>query len=239
VTLPARHRRVAYHLTLVTDSERQLLATQQSLIEEWIASDEARAAAERYLRWRGLGGDPAEICNEAWMRLTGSLQRRDEPLPAVTSINDAAAYCTRVIDNIVRDRRRAALRAASSPLDGLAELTAATGGSTHESQVLDRVMVEQLLHLVASRGVGDVRCDGCPPAVVVATALEVLHMVLAGDEGGERGRDWFDRIVHTALGRVDGGDRTERAQDQRKSRCGRCVVDLLGSAMREITGEGR
>lgn len=210
---------------------------QQSLIEEWVASDEARAAAERYLRWRGLDGDPAEICNETWMRLTASLQRRDEPLPAVTSISDAAAYCSRVIDNIVRDRRRATMRSAASPLDGTAELTAATGGTAHESQVLDRVMVEQLLHFVAAHGLDGVRCDGCPPAVVVATALEVLHMVLAGDEGGDRGRNWFDRIIHTALTRVDGVDRSERAQDQRKSRCGRCVVDLLGAAMREITGE--
>jgi len=97
-------------------------------------------------------------------------------------------------------------------------------------------LVEQLLLAVAARGTHMVRCQGCPPELVVTTAMECLHMVLAGDDGGDRGRDWFDRVLHTALSRVDTSDRSDRAQDQRKSRCGRCVTDLLGATMNEILG---
>lgn len=233
-TLPAGHGRVAYHLALVTETEQRLLAAQRALIESWITSSDPRTTASRYLRWRNLNVDPNEVCNEAWMRLTASLDRRTEPLPAVTSSADAGAYCARVIDNLVRDRRRIALRTEADPLEGIPELALPSAANT--DRVLDRVMVEQLLHLVAHRGTSGITCDGCPATVVVATALEVLHMVLAGDDGGDRGRDWFDRIVHTALSRVDEAERNERAQDQRKSRCGRCVIDVLAAAMCDITG---
>ena len=218
----------------MTETEQRLLAAQRALIESWITSPDARITASRYLRWRNLDVDPTEVCNEAWVRLTASLDRRAEPLPAVTTSADAAAYCARVIDNLVRDRRRSALRTEADPLEGIPEL--ALPSTTHTDGVLDRIMVEQLLHLVAHRGTAGITCEGCPATVVVATALEVLHMVLAGDDGGDRGRDWFDRIVHTALARVDEVERNERAQDQRKSRCGRCVIDVLANAMRDIAG---
>ena len=220
----------------MTEGERQLLDLQRQLVLEWIASGDAVDAANRYLRFHGLNDDPNEVCNEAWIRLTSSLDRRVEPLPNVTSSSDAAAYSSRVLDNLVRDRRRAASRRASVSLEGLNELAlpAMTGDAT--SPIVDRVMVEQLLLAVAARGTHMVRCQGCPPELVVTTAMECLHMVLAGDDGGDRGRDWFDRVLHTALSRVDTSDRSDRAQDQRKSRCGRCVTDLLGATMNEILG---
>jgi DNA-directed RNA polymerase specialized sigma24 family protein len=230
-------RGLAYHLCRVKASDAHLLGLQRDLIEAWLASDAAVRTAERYLRWRSVDADPAEICNEAWVRLNGSMKHRDSPLPAVTTTDDAAAYCARVIDNLVRDRRRAAHRRRIDPLDDFQDLATGTGVSTSEERVLDRMLIEQLLHVVADMGTRTAPCEGCPRAVVVATALEVVHMVLAGDEGGPRGREWMDQHIHTALARVDSAERTERAWDKRKSRCGRCVVELLGAAMAEVTGD--
>lgn len=235
-TLPGGRTAVPYARRLVTDAERQLLGLQRNLVIEWITSGDAVDAARRYLRFHGVDDDPRDVCNEAWVRLTASLDRRTEPLPSVTSESDAAAYCSRVLDNLVRDRRRAASRRSSTSLDELGEIALPMTTGDASAPVLDRVMVEQLLLAVAARGPQMVRCAGCPAEVVVATALECLHMVLAGDEGGDRGRDWFDRVLHTALVRVDSSERSDRAQDQRKSRCGRCVTELLGTVMHEIIG---
>lgn len=228
---------VLYDARHVNDFDARLLGVQRELVETWLASEAAIRTAERYLRWRGVDADPTDVCNEAWVRMQESLDRRDVPLPSVTSADAAAAYCARVIDNLVRDRRRSLTRQQVDPIDEFRELASHTGVSS-EDRVLDRMMVEQLLHVVARLGAQHRSCDGCPQAVVVATALEVIHMVLGGDDGGTRGRDWMDQIIHAALARVDQTERTDRAWDKRKSRCGRCVVELLAEAMNELTGGG-
>lgn len=227
-------------ITALSELAHDLLQRQRMLIAEWLASEAAVTTAKRYLRWRSLDDDPTEVCNEAWVRTTTALDRRSAPLPDVTTLDDAAAYAARTIDNIVRDRLRRLTRRGDAHVEDLPELLLATGDDGHEARIVDRVLIEQLLVIVASKAATPDRCPGCPGAVVVATALEVLHMVLAGDEGGDRGRAWIDRLIHTALERTDAHTpASDRAGDQRKSRCGRCVIDLLSAALRDLLGEER
>ena len=223
---------------MLSDLVHDLLQRQRTLIAEWLASEPAVITAKRYLRWRTLDDDPAEVCNEAWVRITTALDRRAAPLPDVATLDDAAAYAARTIDNIVRDRRRRLTRRGDAHVEDLPELLLTAGDDGHEAHVVDRVLIEQLLVIVASKAGAPDRCPGCPGEVVIATALEVLHMVLAGDEGGDRGRAWIDRLIHTPLERTDAHTpASDRALDQRKSRCGRCVIDLLSAALRELLGE--
>jgi DNA-directed RNA polymerase specialized sigma24 family protein len=225
---------------MLSDLAHDLLQRQRALIAEWLASESAASTAKRYLRWRGLDDDPNEVCNEAWVRITAALDRRGAPLPDVATVDDAAAYAARTIDNLIRDRRRRLARRGDARVDDIPELVLTTGDDGPETRVVDRVLLEQLIEVLGRRAAAPPSCAGCPGAVVIATALEVVHMVLAGDEGGDRGRAWIDRLIHTALERTDAHvPASDRAQSQRKSRCGRCVVDVLSDALREVLGDGR
>jgi DNA-directed RNA polymerase specialized sigma24 family protein len=224
----------------LSDLAHDLLQRQRALIAEWLASETATSTAKRYLRWRGLDDDPTEVCNEAWVRITAALDRRGHPLPDIATIDDAAAYAARTIDNLIRDRRRRLTRRGDTRVEDIPELVLTTGDDGHETRVVDRVLLEQLIEVIGRRAATPPGCVGCPGTVVVATALEVVHMVLAGDEGGDRGRAWIDRLIHTALERTDGhAAASERAQSQRKSRCGRCVIEVLSDAMRDLLGDDR
>lgn len=224
----------------MSDLARDLLQRQRSLLADWLASEAAVSTAKRYLRWRALDDDPTEVCNEAWVKVTAALDRRTVPLPDVATVDDAAAYAARTIDNLVRDRRRRLTRRGDARVEDLPELVLTTGDDGHETRVVDRVLLEQLIEVIGRRAVTPPTCAGCPGTVVVATALEVVHMVLAGDEGGDRGRAWIDRLIHTALERTDGHSAaSDRAQSQRKSRCGRCVIEVLSDALSELLGDDR
>ena len=103
--------------------------------------------------------------------------------------------------------------------------------------VEQRAVLHHLIEFVGRRGTHDVECVGCPSEVVVAAALEVVHLVLIGHEGSEFGRTWMDRLLHQALEHVIAGEEPSHdARMQRKSRCGRCVVALLSGGMEAIMG---
>lgn len=71
----------------------------------------------------------------------------------------------------------------------------------------------------------------------MATALEILQMALTGIEPGDQGREWIDQLMYTALDRVaPTPDASAAARTQRKSRCGRCVMDLLNASMIDMGG---
>ena len=226
------------------DRERQ-----RRLLLDWLSGDDATATAARLARRRSLDIPPDDLINEAWVRIVTSLERRTSPLPELDSPSQAARYGARVLDNLARDRLRALIvrrevsleqamlgsTSATNPSADLPPTGPAAGG--HEDAVTDRVLLEQLLHAVAHRAVDGVRCAGCPGEVVAAAALEVIHLVLLGDDGAERGRTWIDRMMRRAVERVDPlRPSSPAARDQRVSRCGRCASDLLAAGMSDLMG---
>lgn len=214
------------------------LTQQRSLVEQWLASGDARLTARRLTKRRCLDVDADELIHDAWIRVTTAFSRRNEPFPDMTDDRSAARYGARILDNLTRDRlgsMRSHTGESIELADGGEVFQLGTNGG--ESVVVDRMVVEQLLHAVARRGDAGTTCAGCQSTVVVAATLEVIHMILNGDEGGDRGRTWFDKVLRTALDRVDPHHpRSKAAADQRISRCGRCISLLLAVGYGDING---
>jgi hypothetical protein len=207
-----------------------LLATQRQLLQDWLHTSDARQTATRLIRRRGLSRSADELISEAWLRIQGAFGRRDEPYPSIETGDDAARFAARVLDNLSRDWRRSEARGSGIEF---VEPDAPHDGGT--SSIEEHLLVSQLLHVVARRATAEARCPGCPSEVVASAALEVLHLVLNGHDGGGDGRTWIDQILYAALDRIDGDpDRTEAARAQRKSRCGRCVMALLEAGLRDL-----
>lgn len=220
------------------DRSRAEITAQQGRLEAWLASDTATSVARRLIIRRRLDCSPGDLINDAWIRIRQSFTNRVEPLPDLDDDDSAARYCARVLDNLSRDRLRQGSRRRElslTTISGDAEPTADADPSTTTET---RILVEQLLFAVGRRAENGLSCTGCQPAVVAAAALEILHLVLNGDDTGDRGRTWFDQMLHTALERVDPNTpSTDAARNQRKSRCGRCVSELLTASMRDLMGD--
>lgn len=208
------------------------LARQRALLDAWLQSDDALDTARRLLGRRGLNASPADLVNDAWLRITESIARRTEPYPELTEPRQAARFGARVLDNLSRDRLRSQARRREVEL-----FDAFTDERSDPAATDTRMMLEQLLASVAVRAEEPEPCPGCPDEVVVAAALELVHLVLAGHDGGDRGRTWIDQMLYLALDRVDGGvKRSEAAASQRKARCGRCIDGLLRAAATDLVG---
>lgn len=216
------------------------LHDQLRLLEQWLQSDEALRYAVVFARRASIDDDGADIVAEAFLRVTDAVKRRTEPHPSMNTPSDAARYGMRVLDNVCRDRARARRRLAETSLGSL-EL--ADPGEVEDSPlgVEGRPdFLEQMLRAVGVRAESGFICPGCSHALVAAMALEVIHLALSGNPVGGIGRTWLDRLLHTALVNVEGDlGRSETAQNQRKSRCGRCVVELLEAGARDVIGDHR
>jgi DNA-directed RNA polymerase specialized sigma24 family protein len=216
----------------MSDTISNELSRQRDGIDAWMLSDEGRRVAAHLLRRRGLDRPGDELVNEAWMKVQRSFERRSEPYPQLDEPRDFARFGSRVLDNLSRDWLRAVRRAGEVEL-----ASAATIDDTAFDNTETRLLLEQLLMAVSVRAQRRVGCVGCPDEVAVAAALEVVHMALSGQEGSSTGRSWIDKMLHTALDRVDGDtNRSVEARNQRKSRCGRCATGLLKTALTDVVG---
>ena len=63
------------------------------------------------LRRRGLDRSADELVNEAWIRVSSTLDRRDAPYPDMEAPSQFARFGARVIDNLSRDWARVVRRA--------------------------------------------------------------------------------------------------------------------------------
>lgn len=227
-------------------SADSVISAQSDLLERWIMSPDAQVVAAQILRKRSLAYAPSELIHEGWIRLQRSMATRSEPLPEMSDLTSAARYCSRVLDNLSRDWVRTNLRRREI---SVASIHQATESDQQQSRldlvdrsdphliVETRFLLEQLIHKVAERAERGVHCGSCAPEVVVATALEILQMALTGIEPGDQGREWIDQLMYTALDRVaPTPDASDAARAQRKSRCGRCVMDLLNASMMDMGG---
>ena len=216
----------------MTSIELDDLGRQRLGLETWLLSDDGRITAARVLRRRGLDRPADELVNEAWIRVSATLDRRDAPYPDMETPSQFARFGARVIDNLSRDWARVVRRAGEVEL---VESSAVDNDAYSAAE--NRLMLEQLVVAVSERARRSVRCVGCPDEVAVAAALEVVHMALTGQEADGPGRSWMDRMLHAALDRVDGGvERSVEARNQRKSRCGRCAGGLLSAALGDVVG---
>lgn len=213
------------------------LEDQLRLLEQWLQTDEALRYAVVFARRATLDDDGADIISEAFLRITDSVGRRTEPHPSMNTATDAARYAMRVLDNVCRDRARARRRLAETSL-GAMEVVDTSQVDHSPFGVAGRPdFLEAMLRAVGVRAENGFICPGCNHALVAAMALEVIHLALSGNPVDGIGRTWLDRLLHTALVNVEGDlGRSETAQNQRKSRCGRCVVELLEAGARDVVG---
>jgi DNA-directed RNA polymerase specialized sigma24 family protein len=216
------------------------LRRQRALLEAWVQSPEALQLAGILIRRRGLEHSPAELVSEAWLRIIRSFENRTEPLPSMAESTEAARYGARIIDNLCRDHARRTIRRRETSLDLMLE-DRGDSASPSIAPIEDadaRLMLEQVLLTLGRTIEAGFRCPGCPNHIAASTALEVIHMVLAGEDGDSRGRTWLDQLMYVALEKVDPqpAEKSPTAQSQRKSRCGRCVTELLNAALKSTLG---
>ncbi|MGA1362410.1 MAG: hypothetical protein ACO36A_05785 [Ilumatobacteraceae bacterium] len=210
---------------------------QLRMIQLWLGSDEARRHAAVFARRAGLGNEADDVVAEAYLRVSDAMSRRTEPYPSMSEESHAARYGMRVLDNVCRDRRRAANRRAETQSDTLENIADHPEPSGPFALVDGPEMMQELVREVGHTAERGFTCPGCNREVAAAMALEVVHLALSGRPVDGTGRTWFDRLLHTALLNVEGDlGRSETAQNQRKSRCGRCAVELLEAAARQVLG---
>ena len=207
----------------------------RDLLTAWLESADALATATRLVRRRGLSVSGPDLVNEAYLRMRRRFDDRVDT-PRFTDLRDAARYGARMLDNLSRDLLRSRRR--GPVLVRLDDGDVALSDGDEVGDVERRILVEQLLRVVARRATEHIACHGCPSEVVAAAALEVVHLVLSGHDGTDRGRTWFDQMIHAALSRVDPYVApSDAARNQRKSRCGRCAADLLSASMSDLIGD--
>ena len=219
---------------------RASLQDQLNLLENWLQSDEAARYAVVFARRANLDDDGADVIAEAFLRITDSMDRRTEPHPSMSTPADAARYGMRVLDNVCRDRARVRRRLAETSLGAIEVVDSGLAGDSPFESANSPEFLEQMLRAVGMRAEQGFICPGCNHALVTAMALEVIHLALSGNPVGGIGRTWLDRLLHTALVNVEGDlGRSETAQNQRKSRCGRCVVELMEAGARDVLGSNQ
>ncbi len=216
------------------------LNDQRDLLLEWFKSADARKFCEATARRHRLNLEADELISEAWLKLTRSFKARTEPLPAMSTTEEATRYGARIIDNLCRDIARKNLRRKETSLEvmmtGTGNEPAPTLNPTEDADT--RMLLEQVLIVLGRNIEKGFTCPGCPNHVAAATALEIIHMVLVGGDGASQGRNWLDQLLYAALEKVDPqpAQRSDSARTQRKSRCGRCVTELLTSALTTTLG---
>ena len=96
----------------------------------------------------------------------------------------------------------------------------------HMRQVDDSVTIERWRRSVVAHARHDLNCSGCPNDVVFAAALRLLALMQIGDQGS------ISDLMYEVLQDIDDdfpADKSDAAR-QRKSRCTRCVLNLLRDA---------
>lgn len=209
------------------------LAAQVAAIETWLASPEGVLAATRLVRKYGLSDDPRDLTGAALLRIRGLTTRRTMPLPSVNSPEEAARYAYRTVSNATIDLARRNTREKAMLVD-ISVLSPES--PSVEAEATAKVFVETMFAKVSEIVTRDVPCLGCQRLIVLAATTEILHLVLIESESdGARGQSWFDDVIYETVDRyTKGSDLLPAARRQRKSRCKRCVMDLIALGLAEL-----
>lgn len=205
---------------------------QLEAMAQWVRSAAGQQAALRLIRKYGLTDEALDLVAITTEKLTLALNRRSEPLPAVDTPDSAIRYAYRSMSNLAIDlaRRR---KSESTALVSMARIMSPPPGP--EQSATSQVFIEELftaLHHVTSAGF---TCNTCNDKVTYAAATEVLHLALLEGSDAAAGETWFDDVIYSVVDRYeDGMSRSSAAQRQRRSRCKRCVMELLQASLAHI-----
>ena len=184
------------------------------------------------MRKYGLAEEPLDLVSITSEKITASLSRRTERIPSVDTNEDATRYAYLTMSNLAIDlgRRR---RNESSAIFSIAAIAPTTIGT--EQTVISQVFIEELfsaLHRVSNKGF---QCPACNNKVTYAAATEVLHLALIEGSDAVASGSWFDDVIYSVVDRYESGmSRYMNAQRQRRSRCKKCVMQLLQTALNHI-----
>ena len=198
----------------------------------WVRSEAGRDAAARLVRKYGLTEEPLDLVSITSEKITASLSRRTERIPSVDTNEDATRYAYRTMSNLAIDLGRHR-RNESSAIFSIAAIAPTTIGT--EQTVISQVFIEELfsaLHRVSNKGF---QCPACNNKITYAAATEVLHLALIEGSDAAAGESWFEDVIYSVVDRYElGMSRSITAQRQRRSRCKRCVMQLLQASLKHI-----
>jgi hypothetical protein len=219
----------------MSDGEQPLwdLAAQVKAMESWLTGPDGQRAASRLIRKYGLPDDPRDIASAALLRIRGLVRRRTGPLPSITSPEEAARYAYRAVSNTAIDLARRSTRE-KAMLMNVSLLSPAA--PSVESEATATIFVEAMFAKVSEIVARNVSCPGCQQQIVLAATTEILHLVLIeGESDGIRGQTWFDDVIYETVDRFTQGMAIlPAARRQRKSRCKRCVMELISLGLSEM-----
>ena len=208
------------------------LIRQRDAMIGWAVSEGGSDAAARLARKYGLADEPADLVAMTCERLATSMQRRSERLPNVNSDEEATRYAYRTMSNLAIDMARRN-RNEKHAIVSAARLTPTPPGT--DQTATSSVFIDELfsaMHRVAASGFV---CKSCDSRITYAAATEVLHMALLEGSDAAVGQSWLDDVIYSVVDRYHSGmSRTPAAQRQRRSRCRRCVMELLQAALSTI-----
>ena len=198
------------------------LDSQRAAILDWFGTSECKSWCVTCTRRAGLPLDMADdVRSETWVRVSQALSRRFESFPDMPDPSSAHRYaaraCERTAIDLARTTRRRGLQVSfDEQIDESTILDSING-------LVSSVELDLWRRTILAVARSGSRCSGCQDDVVVAAALRVLNSLGMGDRGS------MGELLYEALAEVDdrrSDDRSPAAR-QRKSRCGRCVVELL------------
>lgn len=213
----------------IWDSSEQLNA-----MLGWLRSEQGPLSARRLVTKYGLAEDADDLVSMVVEKLSASMTRRSAPIGDINSQDQAIRYTYRTMSNLAVDlaRRR---RNESAALVNVARLAPDVPGPEHAATT--QIFIEELfasLHRVVSSGF---TCAACREQVTYAAATEVLHLALLEGSDAALGQSWLDDVIYSVVDRFEGGmSRSAAAQRQRRSRCKRCVMELLQASVEAIGG---
>ena len=213
---------------------------QVELILDWLTSDEGLQATRGIIQRYRLQVESDDLVHQAWIRISTSFTARQEPLESVQDSSDAARYGYRVLSNLALDQLRVERRRVDRE-NHVAEASIAPSFGLEE-QVLGMVFFEEMVRRVVVYPSNPGNCGGCSPAVIRSIAIRVVQSIALesisfqfNDEERVRSRDWFDHLVESAIGRIN-GERNSARMRKRHSRCKACVRELLSNVMGQMEG---
>lgn len=205
---------------------RWALATQISAILSWFETRESAVWSEVCCRRYGIPSDMAgDVHSESWIKVRSALSRRSEQFPQLHDQVSGNRYAARSMQRTAIDIART-VRRVESRSQVMDDQLLDPAVLEQMSQVDDSVTIERWRRSVVTHARHDLNCSGCPNDVVFAAALKLLALMQIGDQGS------ISDLMYEVLQDIDDDFPAEKsdAARQRKSRCTRCVLNLLRDA---------
>ena len=205
---------------------RWSLSTQISAILGWFETRESALWSEVCCRRYGIPSDMAgDVHSESWIKVRSALSRRSEQFPQLHDQVSGNRYAARSMQRTAIDIART-VRRIESRSQVMDDQLLDPAVLEQMRQVDDSVTIERWRRSVVIHARHDLNCSGCPHDVVFAAALKLLALMQIGDQGS------ISDLMYEVLQDIDDDFPAEKsdAARQRKSRCTRCVLNLLREA---------